>query len=297
MNSDLAIFLVLMIPATAFLGAYDVLGKRLMLKSELPVPLVVGVSFMLSGLMLSPFLLWTGIPAIGSGFVSAVCAIVLINAASNFAWYQALKREEASLLAPTRLLTPPLVLVTAYFFLGEVPAVAGAIGVLTTILGLYLLIASEAKTAGIDFLKVLKRPGVLIAFLCAISGAITFSLDKKAVTASSAMFFTVVFFVGVGGCNLIAALFSGAATVENLYALRRNSGRIAVFSFVHAAGALLSFAALSFTLAAYAASTKRLWSLFSVLFAGQILKEKNIRAKLVAVLVMLIGIAIPLIWG
>jgi drug/metabolite transporter (DMT)-like permease len=286
-----------MIPATVFLGAYDVLGKRLMHKGELPVPLVVGVSFLLSGLMLSPFLLWTGIPEIGRGFMSAAIAIVLINAVSNFAWYQALKREDASLLAPTRLLTPPLVLVTAYFFLGEVPGLAGALGVMTTILGLYLLIASEAKTAGIDFLKVLKRPGVLIAFLCAISGAITFSLDKKAVTASSAMFFTVVFFLGVGSCNLVASLANGSVRAENLHALRRNSGRIALFSFVHAAGALLSFAALSFTLAAYAASTKRLWSLFSVLFAGQILKEKNIRAKLVAVIVMLVGIAIPLIWG
>jgi drug/metabolite transporter (DMT)-like permease len=297
MNSDLAIFLVLMIPATAFLGAYDVLGKRLMLKGELPVPLVVGVSFLLSGLMLSPFLLWTGIPEIGSGFWSAAIAIVLINAISNFAWYQALKREDASLLAPTRLLTPPLVLVTAYFFLGEVPGLAGALGVMTTILGLYLLIASEAKTAGIDFFRVLKRPGVLIAFLCAVSGAVTFSLDKKAVTASSAMFFTVMFFVGVGSCNLLVSLISGAVCTKNMHALRRNSGRIAVFSFVHAAGALLSFAALSFTLAAYAASTKRLWSLFSVLFAGQILQEKNIRAKLFAVFVMLLGIAIPLIWG
>ncbi len=297
MNSDLAIFLVLMIPATAFLGAYDVLGKRLMLKGELPVPLVVGVSFTLSGLMLSPFLLWTGIPAIESGFVPAAIAIVLINAVSNFAWYQALKREDASLLAPTRLLTPPLVLVTAYFFLGEVPGFAGALGVMTTILGLYLLISSEAKTAGGDFLKVLRRPGVLIAFLCAVSGAITFSLDKRAVTASSAMFFTVVFFLGVGSCNLIASLAGGSLRSDNLNALRRNSGRILLFSFVHAAGALLSFAALSFTLAAYAASTKRLWSLFSVLFAGQILQEKNIGAKLFAVLVMLVGIAIPLIWG
>lgn len=297
MNSDLAIFLVLMIPATAFLGAYDVLGKRLMLKGELPVPLVVGVSFLLSGLMLSPFLWWTGIPAIGSGFVSAAAAIILINAVSNFAWYQALKKEDASLLAPTRLLTPPLVLVTAYFLLGEVPGLAGAAGVMTTILGLYLLIASEAKTAGSDFLKVLKRPGVLIALLCAISGAVTFSLDKKAVSASSAMFFTVVFFIGVGSCNLIAGIAGGGASVGNLRALRRNSARIAVFSLVHALGALLSFAALSFTLAAYAASTKRLWSLFSVLFAGQILKEKNIGAKLFAVIVMLVGIAIPLIWG
>lgn len=286
-----------MIPATAFLGAYDVLGKRLMLKSGLPVPLVVGVSFLLSGLMLSPFLLWTGIPEIGSGFLSAAIAIILINAVSNFAWYQALKLEDASLLAPTRLLTPPLVLVTAYFFLGEVPGLVGAVGVLTTILGLYLLIASEAKTMGADCVKVLKRPGVLIAFLCAITGAITFSLDKKAVTASSAMFFTVVFFLGVGSCNLFAALTSGNVRAENLHVLRRNSARIIAFSFVHAAGALLSFAALSFTLAAYAASTKRLWSVFSVVFAGQFLKEKNIRAKLVAVIVMLIGIAIPLIWG
>ncbi len=297
MNSDLAIFLVLMIPATAFLGAYDVLGKRLMLKAELPVPLLVGVSFLLSGLMLAPFLYWTGIPVIGSGFVSAALGVVLINAVSNFAWYQALKREDASLLAPTRLLTPPLVLVTAYFLLGEVPGVAGAAGVLTTILGLYLLIASEAKTSGIAVLKVLKRPGVAIAFLCAASGAITFSLDKKAVTASSAMLFTVVFFHGVGICNLIACAVTGNLRSENWHALRRNAGRIALFSFVHAAGALLSFAALSFTLAAYAASTKRLWSLFSVLFAGQVLQEKNIGAKLFAVIVMLVGIAIPLIWG
>lgn len=295
MNGDLLAFLALMLPATLFLGAYDVVGKRL-LGEMIPGSLVVGVSFLLSGAMIAPALFVCGIPVVGSGFVVTVAAIITINVLSNLAWYSALRVEDASLLAPTRLLTPPMVLLTGYLFLGEVPGLVGALGVLTTIAGLYLLLSAEATGKQETIAAVLKRRGVIIALLCAVTGAITFSLDKKAVAVSSPVFFTVVFFLGVGTGSLLT-YFVSARRSGDMHQLWRNRGKILLLSSVHAAGALLSFASLSFTLAAYAASTKRLWSLFSVLLAGQVLKEKNIARKVVAVIVMLAGIVIPLIWG
>lgn len=295
MNSDLIAFLALMLPATLFLGAYDVVGKRL-LKESIPGSLVVGVSFLISGVLITPALLLYGIPTIGSDFVATTAVIITINVLSNLAWYSALSSEDASLLAPTRLLTPPMVLVTGYLFLGEVPGLVGGLGVVTTILGLFLLLSAEASGKQETVVAVLKRRGVIIALICACAGAITFSLDKKAVSVSSAIFFTVVFFFGVGASSLLT-YFVCARRSEDMAKLWRNRGKILLLSSVHAAGALLSFASLSFTLAAYAASTKRLWSLFSVLLAGQVLKEKNIARKVVAVIVMLAGIVVPLLWG
>ncbi len=296
MNSDLIAFLALMLPATLFLGAYDVVGKRL-LGESLPGSLVVGVSFLFSGVLIAPALFVCGIPSVGFGFAALAAAIVTINLLSNLAWYSALSVEDASLLAPTRLLTPPMVLLTGYLFLGEVPGLVGGLGVLTTIGGLYLLLSAEATGKRDTIASVLKRRGVIIALICACTGAITFSLDKKAVAVSSPIFFTVVFFFGVGASSLAAYFVTAKRRTEDLKRLWRNRGKIVLLSSVHAAGALMSFASLSFTLAAYAASTKRLWSLFSVLLAGQVLKEKNIGRKVVAVIVMLAGIVIPLIWG
>ncbi len=296
MDANLAIFLSLMLPGTFFLGLYDIFGKRLVQRA-LPEQFIIGVTFVLASLFLAPALFFTGIPTIGPGFLLASGSVIAINVVSNIAWYRALRMEDASLLAPMRLITPPLVLLTGFLFLNEVPGIWGIVGVLTTFIGLYFLVSGEAKFKNVTFKSVLSRPGVLTALACAALGAVSFSLDKKAVAESSPLFFTVVFLSGVGGTNLIAFLALSPERGTAVTAIRANLGLLLLHSAVHALGALLCFASLPFTYAAYAASTKRLWSLWAVLFAGQLLKEGNIRAKIIAVLIMLAGIALPLIWG
>lgn len=67
--------------------------------------------------------------------------------------------------------------------------------------------------------------------------------------------------------------------------------------FVHAAASILTYAAMQYSLAAYAASVKRLWPLWTILLSGALLKEGNIKKKILATVIMLAGIALTVILG
>jgi len=67
--------------------------------------------------------------------------------------------------------------------------------------------------------------------------------------------------------------------------------------FINIAAFFLTTQALNYTLAAYAASVKRLWSFWAVILSGQILGEKDISHRLAATGIMLAGIVITSLFG
>lgn len=62
-------------------------------------------------------------------------------------------------------------------------------------------------------------------------------------------------------------------------------------------GSILCAQGLNYALVAYAASIKRLWSLWAVLFSSVVLREKNIGRKVMATGIMIAGILVTIIFG
>lgn len=294
--SDTTLFLVTIIPATVLLGIVDVLVRKVLKPQQVNEQLLLSFEYFGTAAITIVFLFFSGIPEIQPGFWSAAVATILLNAFAGWAWYAAFKREEASLISPLRLLTPPLVIVTGFFILGEQPSFGGIAGILLTVVGLWFFFDAEARFSRIRFLEVVKRRGVLLGIYGAVSFAFSLPFDKKVVITSSSVFAVVVVFAGIGLINFAIALARRRANPLRLFT-PENRRTMITLPFVHAAASFLSYAALNYALVAYVGSIKRLWSLWAVIFAGAFLKEGNIKEKMVATFVMLAGIAVTVIFG
>lgn len=288
--TNIVLFFLLMIPATFFLGVYDTLERKI-LKSGMREGELVGVSYIGSSILLILFLFFFGLPEIKTGFWYALGISASLNSISQFIWAHAFSREEASLISPFRLVTPPLVLLTGFFVLGEAPSFLGAAGVLITIGGLWLFLHSEAVFNHSSFRAVIARPGVLLGLLGAVLFAISFPYDKKAILASSTLLYMAAMYGIVGLVNFGAHYFLNGGKVSFL---RKDIGFLIA---VQALGGFLAFHALHYSLAAYAASVKRLGSLWAVILSGHFLDEHNIGKKLFAAGIMLSGIAVTALFG
>lgn len=285
-----------MLPGTVFLGFYDAFTRKL-LKSGVHEGLLLGLTFTFSGLIFFLMLLVLGFPIIHSEFYPAFIGTVALNFVSQGLWYKAFKYDEASLIAPLRLLTPPFVLLTGFLTLKEVPSWGGTVGVLTTILGLWFLMRGEAAHTDGGWYKVFGRPGVRYGLIGAFLFALSFPLDKQAVINSSGLFFSFSAFLLIGLSTLIQTYFLNRKN-KNIYksvrpVLKYLPWHILIFS----AGGFLALQSLNYAFAAYAASVKRLWSLWAVIFSGSLLREKNIYQKLLATLIMIVGVVITVVYG
>lgn len=280
------LFWLLMIPGTFLLALLDIFNKRLLQKG-FDVVLLQAYSWFFAGVLFLPalFIIESSplylIPR--TGFWPAFFTTALLNVVGQLSFLYAFKKADASLISPVRLLTMPLVILTGFFVLGETPSFWGTVGILTSLAGIWLL-AKPEKQSGTSFWQ----SGVWWAIFGAIIFAVSSAFDKKAVVASSTLFFSVLVLLFVGMACFLIALYrdrSWGALVPS-FEYRKN---LIVVILLTAAGFFLVTHALNYALVAYAISVKRLWSLWTVLLAGAFLKE-NIKQRLVATLIMLVGV-------
>lgn len=186
MNSQI-IFFLLMLPGTFLLALLDIFNKRLLQKG-VDFVLLQAYSWFFAGILLFPVLLFTAPSPISeiprTEFLSAFFITALLNIAGQLSFLYAFKNADASLVGPIRLLSMPLVVLTGFFVLGEMPSFWGIVGILTSLAGIWLL-AKPEKQPNISFWQ----SGLWWAILGAIIFAVSSAYDKKAVVASSTLFF------------------------------------------------------------------------------------------------------------
>lgn len=287
------LFLALMLPGTLFLGLYDVLLRKFLKGRTIDERFLMGINYTAAGIVLGVILMFVGIPDIKTGFFTAFLTTLLLGLVSQRLWYQAFAEEDASLISPLRLLTPPLVLATGFFILQETPSLWGVIGIVVTIAGLYMLLNSEARRAELALMQIVKRKGVRYAALGAVLFAFSFPYDKQAVVASSGIFLSVCMALSLGIGSLCMSI-RNESIKKNIAKLSGRWYSVAGVVLVYSAGFLLVTSSLPYALAAYASSVKRLLSFWAILFSGVLLQEKNIKQKIIATLIMLAGVVITL---
>lgn len=293
--SNTFLFLLFMIPGTIFLGAYDVFVRKI-LKRGVHDGLLLSINLIGTGIISFIALSFFGFPEIKSGFWPAFLGSLVLNIISQRIWYRAFKNADASLVSPFKLLIPPLVLLTGFIFLREIPSFFGVLGIFITVIGLWFLLSAEDAFKGKRFLEIIKNPGVSYALFGALLWSLSFPLDKKAVISSSALFFGALVFLGIGIVSLIItfALKRSQNISSGIYDARKLIFLTVIF---YSIGPFLTYLALKYTLVSYASAAKQLTSLWAILLSGQILSEKNIGKKLLAALVMLGGVLIVLTLG
>lgn len=288
-------FLLFMIAGTFFLGASDILIKRV-LRRGLNEEFLLGINFFFSGTVLLFAVLVTNIPPIGPQFITALFMSAVLNIFAQLAWYRAFAHEDASLISPLRLLSPPITILTGFLILREAPTVVGIGGIFITIAGLWFFLQSEATFAGLRIREVISRSGVRYGFFGALSFAVSFPFDKQAVVNSSALFFAATVLSIIGIVHLFVSIVFRRA-LQEMSILRLSWKEIVILIVSQSLGSLLTNHALNFALVAYASSVKRLWSLWAVFLSGKFLKERNVKRRLAGALIMFLGILITVLFG
>lgn len=220
-----------------------------------------------------------------------------VHTSASLLMLKALKASDLSLVFPLINLTPLFMFVTSPLIASEFPRLITIPGIVLIVLGAYLLNFKAGEKKFFAPVKALwyskgARAMVGVAFLWSLAG----NFDKLGVLHSSASVWGASVKTGVALFMLPVCLLQS----QN----KRKAGQagdagkrgkaayalILVLPVIAAINIICNMEAYKLTLAINVVSVKRLSALFSVLLAWFILREPNIRQRLVAAVIMVIGV-------
>lgn len=230
------------------------------------------------------------IGALQSHWVAGAATALTWNAASIFG-LMALKREQLSYIVPLTAFIPIFSMIAGWVGIGEQVSLVGLAGVCSVFVGSYVINIEPGQVRWYDpLLRVFKSSGARLSiagvFLLAVSNVITKGALNDGVSSAEWLFVVSVFsWVGLLHIPLLYPQLVVKAAREH-YRLLLGLGAVIIGS------GLLAILAVSGTVTSYALSVRRMDIIFSVLLGWRLLKETNIRNKLVGSAFMIAGIAI-----
>lgn len=272
---------------TAFFEAVkDVFGKQNLKKSD---EYVVAWSLaFFSVIFLTPWVIYTGIPALNSQFWFSLLIGGSINAVTTLLYIKAIKVSDLSLTVPLVALTPLFMLLTSPLIVGEYPNFFDYIGILLIVAGSYLLNIKEKSQGYLaPFKALLNEPGPKFMLIVAFLWSITSNFDKIGVKNSSPIFWLFSLF-GTMTILLLPVLLQ--KTPNPSRKIIKQLPMLAAMGFFNAIGVLCQMQALTLTLVVQVIAIKRTSVLMGVLFGHFIFKEKDIQQRLLGAGIMILGV-------
>ena len=281
------LWLFLSLGAALSVAAADAFAKEAVRKT--PSEAVAWARAGWSALFLLPLVAFGAPPSDARLFWTTVGLMLPMEAAAALLYQAALRRSPLSVTVPYLAFTPVFLLGVGWLVLGERPTAFGVVGVVLVTAGAYVL--QTERVSGKPFFRRKRLPfaaGSLLMLAVAFLYAFTSSLGKKAVMASSPLYFSGVYFAA-----LAAVLTPFQWRRMNWQRdLRRPVGPYVGMGLCTAVMCLMQFHAVLLTDVAYVITIKRLSLLFGVIFGGLIFRETGIGARLAAASLMVAGAAV-----
>ena len=265
---------------TAFCaGTSDALAKKAVQTER--VVLVSWVRAAWGTFFLLPCLLFAGSPSDPATFWKAVALAIPLELAAAFSYQTALSVSPLSICVPFLAFTPVFLLVTGWVFLGERPTALGATGVTLVAAGAFMLHLRRGQGKG-----TLKGP--LLMLFVALLYAITSVLAKKALTASSPLFFCPAYY-GAVAVFFLPFQWRSPTWGRDLF---KRPALFAGLGLADAAAFLLQFHALLYAEVAYTLAIKRLSLLIAVVYGRFLFGERDLAARIAGGALMVAGAAL-----
>lgn len=238
--------------------------------------------------------LWTPLPDLDGTFFWVVAAALPLEAAASLLYMAALRTAPLSLCAPMLALTPLLLILTGRLLLQESLHLWGIAGIMSIVVGSYLLNLQEYPQGWLaPWVALWRRPGPRWMLLAAALYAVTSALGKLAVLHSSPTFFGLFYPTVFGGVMLTGYPWSSRPGRQ---LSRRLGWGLLVGGFL-AISILCHFHGIQQAPAAYLIAVKRTSLLFSVLYGGLWLKEEHLAARALGAGCMAAGVILISLWG
>lgn len=282
-------WLILSLLTALFASIKDLISKKILFDTE-PVIIAFFSNFFMFLLNL-PVLLYMGIPEFKPGFVPALLiAGTLLSFASIF-YMKALKASDLSITVPILCFSPLFLLITSKLILQEETGPYGKLGVILIVGGSYLLNfqAFSLKHVFKPFASLIENNGSRLMLAVALIWSVTANVDKIGMIASSPVFWPTATLAYLSLFTGIYCLFfhSFASICETF---RRHWGLILLSNLAGILLILCQMFALKLALVSYVVAIKRTSTAMCVIWGYLFLSEKNIKTKLIGVLIMLAGV-------
>lgn len=232
------------------------------------------------------------IPPIKEEFLPSILCALPLEGIALILYTKALKLSPLSLTLPLLSLTPVFLLVIPSLILGESVPFWGGVGIVLVATGSYLLHLPGTGRGWLAPVRALfTEKGSLCMLAVAVIYSFTSTLGKKAIAASSPLFFTACYIPLLVVLITPVALYKGRGELKE--AARNGTVRatalpalfylIQIFSHVFA---------IQLVNVAYMIAVKRTSLLFGVLYGRLLFQEEGTAWRMLATIIMLAGVSL-----
>lgn len=213
----------------------------------------------------------------------------------TYFYYRAIRLEEISLALPIDTLDVVIATIIAALFLREIPTLPAIVGIACMFIGIYLLKSSRIKEGPLAPLKALtSNRAVRMMLIVTVSVGISRVLDKLGLQASNVFMYGLVNYVLV---SISLSFFAVKYARHDLGQLLANYKQFLLLGSVVASYTFLYFFAVQLTQLGYATAVRNTSVLFTIILGVLVLKEKEWRSKIVAGIVLVIGLILIKVYG
>lgn len=233
-------------------------------------------------------LLVTGIPTIGPLYLVAVLANAIVYILAVLLYMKAINASDLSLTLPMIAFTPAFMLLMGPIILNELPNEIGIFGVLTVVIGAYILKLKDVKKGTLQpFISLAKEKGPLYMLIVALLFSFTSTTAKLAVNESSPIFAMVGIYFFAMLLFTAYCIFAKKISEKDITKNWKGLLGIGLFMAISELGLVYAY---TLTLAVFAIAVKRLSIIIGSLYGFKFFKEKDIAIRLIGSAIMIIGI-------
>lgn len=275
------------------LGAADALTKRYFQDYQGWEMVLVRIA--VPGLILLPLALVRPIPAVPPEFWGGMLVLVPLELFAMWLYMLALRDSPLYLTLPYLAFTPVFNVLTGYLMLGETISARGFAGILSVVLGAWLLNLNHPATPlrgwFVPLRAIAHERGSRLMLTVALIYSVTSALSKQVMLYATPESFGAFYFVLLCGAVLAAtALFRP----RSLRVLVERPLPLVLVGVLMAAMVVTHFIAIAGIEVAYFLSVKRSSLVFAILFAMILFGERPGLRHLLASLLMIAGVALIL---
>ena len=207
---------------------------------------------------------------------------------------KAVRHMDVSIVSPLMTFSPAIVVVLAFFILGEKVTFLQLFGILLLIIGSYVLESESHGTKKI-FTKTFKSNYFYYIFLALILYGFCSIFDKFILrTVSPLTYIPIVqFFIAINFIILICIFHNGFEGIKHGV---KSAGKWIFLVAILVISYRLSYAqAVSMTYVSLVIPIKRMSAFFATAVGGRVFHEKNLAQRILACVIMLIGASLVIL--
>lgn len=226
---------------------------------------------------------------VNNTFWIAIISSSLLNTLTTILFIQAIKNSPLSLTLPIVNLTPIFLLITSPLMIGEFPKPLGLIGILSAVIGAYILNLSKSVHGLFEpFFSIWREKGSRLMLLVAFIWSISSNIQK----------------IGVKNSNPILVAFAEACVIlffltiillfkkTSLKKIAQNSFILAPIGIASGLSIVFQMMAISMTIVPNVLTVKRTSTIFSIIWGKIFFKEKNIKERLIGTIIMILSVVL-----